>query len=61
MTLTHAQELRALSELRDVYFRQSEMTVFGTVPPMSSRAYEPDHVDPAYFTEHSYSDLSQGF
>lgn len=21
-------------------------------------SYEPDHVDPAYFTKHSYSDLS---
>ena len=75
MTLTHAQELRALSELRDVYFRQSQMTVFGKVPPLSAisrvvrnpveggavSSYEPNHVDPAYFTEHSYSDLSQGF
>jgi len=57
MTLTHAQELRALSELREVYIRQSRMTVNGKVPPL----YEPDHVDPAYFTEHSYEELSRVF
>ena len=57
MTLTHAQELRALSDIRADYIRQSQMTVNGKVPPL----YEPDHVDPAYFTEHSYSDLSRGF
>jgi len=75
MTLTHAQELRALSEIRDAYIRQSQMTVFGKVPPLSAisrvvrnpveggavSSYEPDHVDPAYFTGHSYAELSRGF
>ena len=36
MTLTHAQESRALSEIRDAYIRQSQMTVFGKVPPLSA-------------------------
>ena len=43
MTLTHAQELRALSELRDVYIRPCRMTVFGKVPPLEAvrQQYDP--------------------
>jgi len=43
MTLTHAQELRALSDIRADYIRQSQMTVFGTVPPIDAvrRQYDP--------------------
>ena len=36
MTLTPAQELRALSDIRADYIRQSSMTVFGKVPPLSA-------------------------
>lgn len=30
------ESLRALSDTRDLYFRQSQMTVFGSVPPLSA-------------------------
>ena len=34
MTLTPAQELRALSDIRAAYILQSQMTVGGKVPPL---------------------------
>lgn len=34
MNTSLGEELRALSECRELSFRQSAMTVFGTVPPL---------------------------
>ena len=60
-----AERMRAYWATREPEFCNNTLSpsrvVRNPVEGGAVSSYEPDHVDPAYFTGHSYAELSRGF